>query len=470
MPRLPLFRRLAPACAAVSLLMALAPLSAQQDSSAAGARAGAARFRLLTLDPGHFHASLVQKFMYPDVDSVVHVYAPGGDDVAQHLARIELFNTRKDDPTHWVEKVYTGPDFLDRMLADRAGNIVVISGNNARKTEYILRSVDAGLNVLADKPMAITPADYERLKQAFATAARKHVLLYDIMTERNEVTTALQRQLSMDPALFGTIVKGTTENPAITKVSVHLFKKLVAGQPLKRPEWFFDVRQQGEGIVDVTTHLVDLVQWEAFPGQTLEPSDVHMINARRWVTPISLAQFRQVTGADSFPDFLKRDVKDGVLQDYANGEMNYTLKGIHVKVSDSWIFEGPPGSGDTHFSVMRGTKANLVIRQGAEQKYKPVLFVERNPSVSAAAHEAALNAAVEHLQGRWPGVAVHREGDHFVVDVPPKYDVGHEAHFAQVTSNFLRFLREGEMPEWEVPNMLVKYHTIMRAYEMSHAK
>ena len=49
-------------------------------------------------------------------------------------------------------------------------------------------------------------------------------------------------------------------------MSVHHFSKIVAGAPLKRPQWFFDVRQQGEGIVDVTTHLVDLVQWEAFPG------------------------------------------------------------------------------------------------------------------------------------------------------------------------------------------------------------
>ena len=27
-----------------------------------------APFRLITLDPGHFHAALVQKSMYPDVD------------------------------------------------------------------------------------------------------------------------------------------------------------------------------------------------------------------------------------------------------------------------------------------------------------------------------------------------------------------------------------------------------------------
>ena len=447
--------------------MAATGSASAQQAARSQTRADSARFHLITLDPGHFHASLVQKFMYPGVDSVVHVYSAGGDDLEQHLARIKSFNTREEQPTHWVERIHTSPDYLERMIADRAGNVVVIAGNNARKTEYIVRSIDAGLNVLADKPMVRTPDDLVKLRQAFRTAEQKKVLLYDIMTERNEVTTALQRELSMQPALFGTLVKGTTKEPAITKVSVHNYSKIVAGSPLKRPQWFFDVRQQGEGIVDVTTHLVDLVQWEAFPGQTLKESDVRMLSARRWPTPISLAQFRKVTGADSFPDFLKRDMKNGVLQVYSNGEMNYTLRGIHVKVSDAWQFEGPQGSGDTHFSIMRGTKANLVIRQGAEQKYKPVLYVERNPSVTPAAHEAALTAAVERLQGKWPGVAVHREGDHFAVDVPAKYDVGHESHFGQVTSDFLRYLREGKLPEWEVPNMLVKYATIMDAYRMS---
>jgi predicted dehydrogenase len=458
-------RRLGTALSALLIMAATNAASAQQVTLQ-GAR-DSARFRLITLDPGHFHAGLVQKFMYPDVDSVVHVYSAGGDDLAQHLARIKSFNTRSDQPTRWVVKPYTGPDFLERMLADRAGNVVVISGNNARKTEYIVRSIDAGLNVLADKPMVRTPQDLVRLRQAFRTAAQKKVLLYDIMTERHEISTALQRELSMSPELFGTLVKGTADDPAITKVSVHHFSKIVSGSPLKRPEWFFDVRQQGEGIVDVTTHLVDLVQWEAFPGQTLKQSDVKMLNARRWTTKITPAQFEKVTGAKQFPAFLARDVRDGVLEVYSNGEMNYTLRGVHARVSVTWNYEAPEGTGDTHFSVMRGTKANLVIRQGAEQKYKPVLYVERNPSVTPAAHEAALTKAVEHLQGKWPGIAARREGDRFAIDVPARYDVGHEAHFAQVTSDFLRYLREGKLPEWEVPNMLVKYGTIMEGYRLS---
>ena len=48
-----------------------------------------------------------------------------------------------------------------------------------------------------------------------------------------------------------------------------------------------------------------------------------------------------------------------------------------------------------------------------------------------------------------------------------KYDVGHEAHFAHVTGNYLRYLRAGRLPDWEVPNILTKHTTIMKAYELS---
>ena len=56
--------------------------------------------RLVTLDPGHFHAALVQKSMYVGVDSTVYVYAPEGPDVQLHLSRINGYNTRADSPTH----------------------------------------------------------------------------------------------------------------------------------------------------------------------------------------------------------------------------------------------------------------------------------------------------------------------------------------------------------------------------------
>jgi predicted dehydrogenase len=434
------------------------------------AQAKESTVQLITLDPGHFHAALVQKFMLPGVLPEVLVFAPEGDDVVQHLKRVESFNKRAENPTQWVEKVHTGPDYLDAALRSgtaTAAKVVVISGNNARKTEYISKSIDAGFNVLADKPMVIKPENYARLEADFAKAKNKGVLLYDIMTERFEITTMLQRALSQQPGLFGSIEKGTADNPSISKISVHNFSKVVAGAQLKRPQWFFDPEQQGAGIVDVMTHLVDLVQWEVFPEVTLKPADAKVLSARRWSTTLTLDQFGRVTGSTEFPAFLNAYVKGGMLQAPANGEFTYTLKGVHAKVSVTWEFEAPPGAGDTHFSVMRGTKASLTIKQGAEQGYKPLLYVERAANVAAAEHEKALRAAVATVARTWPGVDVKAEGDHFVVTVPEKYHNGHEAHFTQVTENFLKYLRAGKLPEWEVPNMLTKYATIMQAYEMS---
>jgi predicted dehydrogenase len=447
------------------LAMAAAVTGAANASGAPPA--SDARFRLVTLDPGHFHAALVQKTMLPDVSPVVHVYAPEGDELKQHVGRIESFNARPDDPTRWELRVHTGPDFLERMLADRAGNIVVISGNNARKTEYIVRSIEAGFNVLADKPMARTPEDVERLRHAFDVARKKHVLLYDIMTERFEITTVLQRELSRSPDLFGELQKGTPEEPAITKESVHHFSKTVAGAPLIRPAWFFDVEQQGEGIVDVTTHLVDLIQWTVFPGESLRPADATVLQARRWTTPVTREQFRKVTNAETFPPYLQRDMKGDVLHVYSNGAFTYRLRDVHARVSVTWDYEAPPGAGDTHFSIMRGTRANLVIRQGKEQQFKPVLYIERAASVSQGDHDRAVQAVVASLQARYPGIEARREGQHWTLAVPAKYALGHEAHFGQVTENFLRYLAAGALPEWEVPAMVTKYATIMKAYQGS---
>ncbi len=451
-----------------TLTVGTAVLAATSLTTMANSNVASARFRLVTVDPGHFHAALVQKFMYVDLDPLVHVYAPGGEDLVEHLRRIERFNTRPEQPTAWRSRVYIGPDFLERMLAEKPGNIVVLSGNNAKKTQYILRSVQAGLHVLADKPMAITPADFELLKQAFAVAESNRVLIYDIMTERFEITSILQRELAQQHKLFGKLEKGTPDEPAIVKETVHHFSKVVAGAQLRRPQWFFDVRQQGEAIVDVSTHLVDLIQWQTFPEQALEPSDATVLSARRWTTPVTREQFKKVTGADDFPSYMLQDVKDGVLHLYANGEFTYRLRGVHARVCVKWAFEAPPGGGDTHFSVMRGTRTRLVVRQGAEQNYKPVLYIEKATGEDDSALEQAVARAFEKLQTKYGGVGFEREKPGvWRVTIPAKYVVGHEEHFAQVTENFLRYLRAGRLPEWEVPNMLTKYATIMQAYELS---
>lgn len=450
------------------LLMALTAVTCLNACQNAQNEVTEEKIKFITVAPGHFHAALVQKSMYPEVDSVVHVYAPDGLELTAHLALIDQYNTRTADPTRWNEVVYQGNDFLQKMLEDRKGNVVVLAGNNQHKIDYIAQSIDAGLHVLADKPMAINKAGFSRLERAFTNAAEKGVLLYDIMTERYEINTMLQKAFSQQADFFGGLVVGSIDNPAITKESVHHFFKEVSGKPLVRPTWFYDTRQQGEGLVDVTTHLVDLVQWESFPDQVIDhKEDIVLINAKRWPTEVSLAQFQRSTGQQEFPGFLADAVNDaGNLQTFANGEINYTLKGVHAKVSVIWNYQAPAGTGDTHYSIMRGRYANLIIRQGAEENYKPVLYVETTGERDARAFETALTDAVAQLAGTYTALAYEKVADgRYRITVDPSLVTTHEEHFAQVTEKYLGFVQAGRLPDWEVPNMIAKYYLLTKALE-----
>jgi predicted dehydrogenase len=425
--------------------------------------------KLITVDPGHFHAALVQKIMYDQVSPEVYVYAPQGPDYLQHLERIKLYNSRPVNPTSWKEKVYTGPDFFEKMLSDKAGNVVVLSGNNRKKAEYITKSINAGLNVLADKPMIISQEDFPALEKTFATAKEKGVLLYDIMTERYEVTTILQKLLSQNSEIFGTLTAGSKEEPAVTKISVHHFSKIVSGRPVLRPDWYFDVQQQGEGIVDVTTHLVDLIQWECFPEQILNPSDITMISAKRWSTIITKEEFKGVTGFENFPAYLQKDVKDGKLNVFANGEMVYRIKGVFAKVSVEWKYQAPPEGGDTHYSVMHGTKCDLVIRQGVEEKFLPTLYIENLKGSPMNDFSSELHKIINTLP--YDSLQIEAVNNNTLkIIVPVKYRVTHEAHFGQVTAKFLDYLKAGKLPEWEVPGMITKYYTTTSALRLAMEK
>lgn len=427
--------------------------------------------KLITIDPGHFHAALVQKEMYAGIDSIVHVYAPGGLELQAHLGLINQYNERKENPTHWVEEVYTGNDYLDKMLAEKKGNVVVIAGNNRRKTEYIKKSIDAGFNVLGDKPMAINYKDFNILLQSFAEADKKKLLLYDIMTERSEITNILQKEFAHIPEVFGELEKGAANNPSVVLESVHYFYKYVSGKALTRPDWFFDPLQQGDVIADVGTHLIDLAQWECFPEQIIDyKKDISILSSKTWATPLALSQFTLITKKDVFPGFLKQYAKeDTILQTHANGEISYTLKNIHIKITARWDYKAPEGSGDTHYSMLKGTKAALEIRQGKEEAFLPTLYIISNKK-QGNEYISTLKKAIEKLHADYPGVEIEKNAKGWKVIIPQKYKVGHEAHFGQVMTRYLQFLREGKLPDWEVPNMIAKYYTSTKSLEMANPK
>jgi len=159
---------------------------------------------------------------------------------------------------------------------------------------------------------------------------------------------------------FGTIVAGTAQEPGVVMESVHYLMKSVAGVPNLRPAWFFDVHQQGEGLTDVGTHLVDLVPWVLFPEQPLDyRTDIRLLAAQRWPTVLTGEEFRRVTGEADFPVDLRPDVLEGRLTYDCNSLISYTVRGIHTRLNVRWDYEATAGAGDTHFAAFRGTRSRV---------------------------------------------------------------------------------------------------------------
>lgn len=427
---------------------------------------------LIVVEPGHFHATLLQREMYPGLDRKVSVYAGLGPELLDYLSRISLFNHRAQDPTNWELDVHTSASPLAAMLEDAgkrpSGGIVVFSGRNRGKIDAMLSSIDAKLHVLADKPWIIESKDLPKLEQALTRATERGVAAYDIMTERYEITSQLLRELVRSAEVFGSQVAGDTADPGVTARSVHHIMKNVAGVPLRRPVWFFDVDDYGEGLADVGTHPVDLIQWTLLPEAPFDyRKDVHMISGRHDAARINQAQFEAVTGAKTFPASIAKRVHGGVLDYFCNNYIEYTVRGVRVKLDVLWKWEAEPGTGDVYEAAFQGTRARVELRQGAPEKYRPELYVVPEPAARDQVFRA-LDRTIEQLQTRWPGVSVRRNGGEVHIEIPERFRVGHEEHFAQVARHFFEYVRNpASVPEWERSYMLAKYYVTTTGVEMA---
>lgn len=376
---------------------------------------------MVIIDPGHFHASLIEKRLLPGVSDTVKVYAPEGQELDAYLEMVESFNERNDEPTSWYQDVHSGKDFLSQVPLAKKGDFVVLAGNNKRKTEYIFDAVSKGYNVLSDKPMAITPKGYSLLKEAYSQARKKKLILLDIMTERYDTLNALARKMIS----FDKVIGDTIES--VSMVSVHHFYKKVTGSVLTRPAWYYDVKQQGIGIADVSTHLIDLVFWQCFPNVAIEESDVTMRNVQTWPTPISLEQYTTSTGERGFPEYLHDAVEDGVLEVLANGRLDFEVNGVPISIEIKWNYEAPPSSGDTFEAVYKGNKGSLEIVQDFSTDFVKQMFL------------------------------TDKDGKR-MLNVPVQSRESHEDHFNRVARRFIDFIDGTPVPEWEGVNTLTKYY------------
>jgi predicted dehydrogenase len=422
----------------------------------------------MTLAPGHFHAALVQKRMLPGIARRSYVYAPLDADLVAHLDRLTGFNARPDDPTAWEIDVRAGTDYLDRFLREQPGNTVVLSGRNRPKIDLMLAAVGSSLHVLADKPWVVEAADLPKLEQLLRDADTREVLVWDVMTERHEVTSRLQRELLGDREVFGDWQAGTPDQPALTLESVHHLKKTVSGRPLRRPWWWFDPTVTGDAMADVGAHLADLAMWLVAPDRPVDHrTDVQILDADRWPLVLAPGQFAELTGLPDYPPELSPRTADGQLYYAGNNTVVLALCGVHVRLTTVWDYESP--GGDVHQATARGTRSTVAVRQ--DPTGLPELSVTAADPQDHPKLLATLLRKCDDWQRAFPGVSVEDQNGRLDVIIPTGLRTGHEAHFAEVMAEFVRYFHTPRaVPPWERTNVFTKYFITTRAVELARLR
>ena len=417
---------------------------------------------LVILNPGHFHAALVLRERHPSLADDIYVYAEPGPDLDRFVEIVESFNNREVNPTRWEINVYRGKDSLAKLIADKKGDIAVLAGRNNTKMENIDILNRAGLAILADKPWVTTRKALPFLRAALAP---DRPLAADIMTERYEIATLLQKEFLAQENVFGRVRIEPDGSPAVFKECVHHLYKIVNQKPLVRPIWYFDIDIQGEGIVDTTTHLVDMVQWMLFPGIPIDyEKDIELIEARRWATEVPLDKFAKITGTHQFAHTVREYVKNDILNYFCNGELIYHIRGIPVHLREIWHLDEPPGGGDTHRSLVKGTRSDLMIRQLPEQGFKPELLIVPGEE-NASRVEKAVQDCLQRWSNRYPGLSVTPEKNALLIKIPDNLRTTHEQHFYRVRDAFLEYLDTGNEPVEHRACTIAKYTLLAEARE-----
>ena len=413
---------------------------------------------LLFLEPGHFHAALTLRVRSPRVDPAIHLYATPGPERDAFVALVRSFNARAEDPTQWNLVVHESDDPERALVDERRGAAAVLAGRNQPKLGAIARLHAAGFHVLADKPWLTDRAALPDLERA--TAAWP--IAMDIMTSRHDTVARLTRRMAASGELFGGFAESADE-PAIDLQSKHHLLKMVNGAPLTRPAWYYDTRIQGNGLVDIQSHMTDQAQWLVGEGPGFDPGrDLELDGAQLWCTPVPLDLFRASTGLDDFPGPLADHITDDVLDLSCNGEIRYRLGGVSVRQRAEWGQREPEGGGDAHRATVRGTRATIVTRRGPETGFRPELHVA--PRDPGRGFDARLDEALFEWKREFPGLSHRPSSLGQEIVAPDALHTPHEAHFAMVLDDFLDLLDSHEWPAPLAARIRARYTLLANAH------
>ena len=264
------------------------------------------------------------------------------------------------------------------------------------------------------------------------------------------------------------MLKGTEDDPAVYMESVHYLLKMVAGAPNIRPAWFFDNTQQGEGLerrrhAPRRSGAVDAVS-RAGASTTAATSRCSPRSAGP--TLIDEAGLRARHRRARIP----RGVRGGGQGRHArlllqHARVLHAARRPHEAERDLGLGAGrlAPATRTTRSTRGRAPRSKCGRRRPTSCVPSSTSCPRAPPTRSAGRQRRprARRGAAEGVRRRRRWRSAGRE---IHVAIPDTFRVGHEAHFAEVTREFLRMLRDRRaLPAWERPNMLAKYFVTTRA-------
>jgi predicted dehydrogenase len=256
-----------------------------------------------------------------------HGHVMGLYNAARQHPRVQVVAACEEDATTAASLKSAGTVELthvsfDDLYKSADFDAVAVGDYFGRRGEIILRALEAGKHVIADKPICTKLSELDRIAK-LATEKRRAVgCLLDLRDHGNFIT--MRRHIR--EGAIGTV-------HTITFTGQH---PLMLG---KRPAWYFEPGKHGGTINDIGIHAIDLIPW--LTGRRI----VECVAARAWNA--RLPQFPDFQDAGQI--MLKFDNGGGVL-----GDVSYlTPDGVAYAAMQYWrvTCHGDAGAIETSYNA-----------------------------------------------------------------------------------------------------------------------
>src|SRR5699024_4280005 len=171
-------------------------------------------------------------------------------DVAELVALIDVNPSRRefhrDRVPAFADVVLAGPDQLEQVIAEQRVDRVIVTSVDRLHAEHVVRSLEAGADVVVEKPLTIDAPSARAIQEAIDRTGRRVVVTFNYRySPRN---SALKQVIASGE--IGDVVSVTFEWVLDTQHGADYFRR-----------WHRDKSHSGGLFVHKAAHHFDLVNW-----------------------------------------------------------------------------------------------------------------------------------------------------------------------------------------------------------------